>query len=223
MVKKERKTIPRWKKLLVAALGALTIGGGAVATTNINYFKGEKVIEVVDGDTLIIENHQPIRLYGLNAPELDNCMGQDAKRALSSLTLGKRVQLREPVTDQGTRRVMMLVYQNGMLINEVMVRAGLAEYGHQGGSQKKRLDSANTYARDYTIGIYSPVCYQTKPPNQTCTVKGNFDDYKSEKIYFTPACDHYSQVIIQKHQGDNWYCTEKEAQKAGFIKSGTCR
>lgn len=222
MARKKKKVIPRWKKLLVAALVAGTIGGGALTAGNLPYFKGEKVIEVVDGDTFIIENHQPIRLYGLNAPELENCMGQDAKHALSSLILDKRVQLREPIADRGTRRVMTLVYSDEKLINEVMIRAGLAEYANQGGSQKARMDKANAYARENHIGIYSPTCYQTEPPDPACEIKGNFNAYLNKKIYSTPNCSHYPQIIIMKHQGDAWFCSEKEAQKAGFEKSETC-
>lgn len=223
MSKKKKNTIPRWKKLLVAALAAGTIGGGALAAGNLSYFKGEKVIEVVDGDTFIIQNKQPIRLYGVNAPELKNCMGQDAKQALTTLILGKRVQLREPVTDKGTRRVMALVYQNKTLINEVMIRSGLAQYYGEGQSQAERMKKANVYARDNRIGIYSPVCYQTEPPNPNCTIKGNFNDYNDKKEYFTPACDHYGNVIILKYQGDDWFCTETEAKNAGFTKSDTCK
>jgi hypothetical protein len=28
--------------------------------------------------------------------------------------------------------------------------------------------------------------------------------------------------LIQLHQGDQWFCTEKEAVKAGFVKAGGC-
>jgi len=222
MAKKKKKSIPRWKRLLVAALAAGTIGGGALAAGNINYFRGEKVIAVYDGDTFIIENRQLIRLYGLDAPELPNCMGQDAKQALTSLILGKRVQIREPVAD-GSRRVMALVYEGGILINEVMIRAGLAEYKYSRQSQAKRLYSANEYARDNNIGIYSPACIQDKPSDPACVIKGNFDTYKHSKLYVDPSCDHYGQVIIQKHQGDAWFCTEAEARKAGFVKSEACK
>ncbi len=223
MRRKKKRTIPRWKKLLVAALGAATIGGGALAAGNLPYFKGEKVIEVVDGDTFIIENHQPIRLYGINAPDITYCYGKEAKQALSTLILGKRVQLREPEVDRYGRRVMSLVYENGVLINEVMVRAGFGEYGNEGGSQKTRMDAANTYARENHVGIYSSECSQADPPNPSCTIKGNNDTNQREKIYFLPQCWGYGRVLILKFQGDEWFCTEAEARAAGFTKSETCK
>jgi len=222
MKKKKKRTVPRWKRLLVTAIAAGAIGGGALAAGNLPYYKGDKVVEVVDGDTFFIENKQTIRLYGLDAPELENCLGQDAKQALSSLILNKRVQLREPIADQRTRRIMALVYSDGKLINEVMVRAGLAENNGQG-SQKSRMKAANDYARNNHIGIYSPACYQPEPPDPTCVIKGNYDTYQYKKIYVTPDCRYYSLVIIMKHQGDQWFCTETEAKKSGFTKSDECK
>jgi micrococcal nuclease len=186
------------------------------------YFVGEKVVEVVDGDTFIIANRQPIRLYGLDAPELPHCLGQEAKEALSSLVLGKRVILREPFSDGGSR-VMTLVYADGKLINEVMLRAGLAQYRRQGGSETDALKQASDVAKNENIGIYSPTCYQTTPPNPKCAIKGNYDERKAENIYTMPQCNYYSLVIVQKHQGDAWFCSEQEAKEAGFTRSVDCK
>ena len=222
MSRKKKRTIPRWKKLLVAALAAGTIGGGALAAGNLPYFKGEKVVYVVDGDTFITENHQSIRLAGLDAPELGNCMAQDAKKALSSLILGKRVQLRNLQADP-FRRILALVYVKSTLVNEVMIRAGLAQYTEDDSSEKAKLVSANTYARTHTIGIFSPVCTQPEPPDPTCRIKGNNDTKLKKKFYYTPDCRNYSQVLIMKFQGDDWFCTEAEAREAGFTKSDTCK
>ena len=43
---------------------------------------GELVVEVVDGDTFIIQNRQPIRLYGVDAPAVEDCMGTEARQTL---------------------------------------------------------------------------------------------------------------------------------------------
>lgn len=222
MPKSKKRSIPRWKKLLAAAMASVTIGAGAMALRNLPPFAGEKVVEVVDGDTFIIENRQPIRLYGLDAPALENCMGQDARKALSNLILNKRVLIKEPLSD-GRGRVMALIYIDGKLVNEIIIRTGLAQFRRQGGSETERMKVASDYARENSIGIYSPICYQTEPPNPKCAIKGNYDEHRAEKIYFTPACNYYSMVTIQKHQGDDWFCTESEAQKSGFTQAETCK
>lgn len=221
MAKKKKQAVPRWKKLLVAALGAATIGGGVLTAGNLTYFKGEKVIRVLDGDTFLLESYQPIRLYGIDAPELGNCMSEDAKNALTKLIQGKRVQVREPIAE-GNRRIMALVYSDKLLINEVMLRAGLAQYLGEGGSQMARLRAANDYARTNHVGIYSPLCYQPDPPNPACAIKGNDDIRQNKKFYYLPDCPYYTKVVVMKFQGDAWFCTETEAKKAGFTKSDTC-
>ena len=158
---KKKKSNYRWRKLLIGIVGTTVVGIGAYSYKNLPFYIGEKVVEVVDGDTLIIANRQPIRLYGINAPELEYCLGKDAKDALTSLILNKKVILREPLSD-GRGRILALVYQNGRLINEIMIKSGLAQYRRQGGSETEKLSKAN---------------------------------------------------------GDRWFCTEKQAQKAGFTKA----
>ncbi|KKS32065.1 MAG: Nuclease (SNase domain protein) [Candidatus Collierbacteria bacterium GW2011_GWA1_42_60] len=53
----------------------------------------DKVVEVVDGDTFFIQNRQPIRLYGVNTPELGNCYSEESKNELTKMLLGKEVRL----------------------------------------------------------------------------------------------------------------------------------
>lgn len=60
---------------------------------------GSLVINVLDGDTFVLETSQRVRLASLNAPEVNLCGGQEAKEKLNSLVMGKRVVLREPVVD----------------------------------------------------------------------------------------------------------------------------
>ena len=81
------------------------------------------------------------------------------------------------------------------------------------------VKAANDYARNNHIGVYSPRCYQPDPPNPKCPVKGNIDDRTGEKQYLTPDCRHYSKVIIEKYMGEEYFCSEKEAREAGFVKS----
>jgi hypothetical protein len=149
-------------------------------------------------------------------------MGVDAKQALNNLIDNKKVYLREPITDN-YGRIMALVYTDKILVNEVMLKAGLAAYKRQGGSETEKMKAASDYARDNKIGIFSEKCYQTIPPNPKCPIKGNYDEAKNRKVYFRPDCGYYALVAVELYQGDNWYCTEKEAQKAGFTKSDSCQ
>ena len=198
---------------------ALVTGSAALV---LPYYIGEKVVEVVDGDTFFISNRQPIRLYGVDAPELTYAYGQQAKTALTKLVLGKRVILREPLSD-GRGRVMALVYVDGKLVNEYLVKNGLAVYRRQAGSETQVMKAANAYARENHLGIFAPDCYQFSPPDPKCPVKGNIDDRTREKLYIPVGCPVYNQVVIEKNMGETWFCSENQALKAGFSKSPSCR
>jgi micrococcal nuclease len=222
MSQKKKAKFPTWKKLLAVAVTTATIGAGTVAVKNLPYYIGEDVLEVVDGDTFFIKaNHQPVRLYGVDAPELGYCLGDEARRALSNLILGKKVFLRNPFAD-GSGRVIALVYADGKLVNEIMVKAGLVDYKN-GGAESNAMKEANDYARGNKIGIFSEKCLQTKPPNPSCSIKANYSEETKQKTYYTPLCGYYSLVFVQLYRGDAWFCSEAEAVKAGFTKAESCK
>src|SRR3989344_1179297 len=190
----------------------------AGASVGLPYFVGEKVIQVIDGDSFKIANKQTIRLASLNAPETGRCMGKEATEALTKKILNKRVVLRDVKTDI-YRRIIALVYVNGELVNAYMIKNGLATTTREAGDENEVVKAANDYARNNHIGVYSPRCYQPDPPNPKCVIKGNIDDRTGEKQYLTPDCRHYSKVIIEKYMGEEYFCSEKEAREAGFVKS----
>lgn len=80
---------------------------------------------VVDGDTLIIQKTQ-IRLFGIEAPELDHPYGKNAKSALISLCKGKRVRAEVIAQDAHGRTVAQCWLEDGRDISAEMVKLGLA-------------------------------------------------------------------------------------------------
>ncbi len=94
-----------------------------------------KVVSVADGDTLTVATpgagRVKVRLYGIDAPEVRHeevrgqPFGQNARRALRALTLGRSVRV--AVVDVDThKRVVGVVYESGVDINLAMVREGWA-------------------------------------------------------------------------------------------------
>lgn len=80
---------------------------------------------VVDGDTIVIQKTQ-IRLFGVDAPELDHPHGKNAKWALVNLCKGKTI--RAEVTDEDAygRTVAKCHLQDGRDLSAEMVKLGLA-------------------------------------------------------------------------------------------------
>lgn len=182
------------------------------------------VLEVLDGDTLLLEGKTRLRLRHLDAPELNYCAGSEAKQFLESLVKGKKIIIREKILDQQAR-AMALVYLGRTLINEKVLASGWARYHADQTSQKSKLKKAAAYAKEAQLGLYSPKCYQKENlENPQCLIKGNIDKNKAQdnKKYYFPGCGNYKNTIVEKDLGEDWFCTEEEAQKAGFTKSKTC-
>ncbi len=94
-----------------------------------------KVVSVADGDTLTVApegaGRVKVRLYGIDAPEVRHKetpgqpFGQNARRALRALTLGRNVAVAIVDIDAHDRAVGV-VYESGVDINLAMVREGWA-------------------------------------------------------------------------------------------------
>ena len=160
----------------------------------------------------------------LDAPELENCGGAEAKDFLTNLVKDKKIVLKENILDQ-YGRPMALVYLNNQSINLKMIQSGWARYHSDNTELTEELKAAASEIKAQKIGIYGPDCYQTENLAQPeCNIKANIDknSYTNNKKYYLPNCAQYDFTIIEKDIGESWFCTEKQAQAAGFIKAETC-
>lgn len=217
-MKKKKKT--SWKKVALT-IGAIGIIAGSATVVKRIVDPRETVIEVIDGDTFKISDKQNIRLAGLDAPEIQYCFGKESKEALENKILGKKVVIKEPRTDI-YRRVVALVYLDGELVNEYMAKNGYALHRAGSNSMTPVIRDANNFARENNLGIFSNECSPLTPPKTTCTIKGQIPYTTGDKIYLTPDCRYYDVSEVERYRGEDWFCTEKEAKAAGFIKSSNC-
>lgn len=181
------------------------------------------VKEVLDGDTFILNNGDRIRLLSIDAPEKGRCGATEASQALSTLVAGKPVTIQEERRDQYGRR-MGLVSVGKTLINEAMLASGWARPTYDKNSQKDRLQAASHQATEGKLGIHSPLCKKINPtpPNPNCTIKGNIDKASWDHLYHLPTCRHYNQIILELDMGEQFFCSEDEAQAAGFTLAPDC-
>jgi len=92
-----------------------------------------RVVDVADGDTITIEPkhggaRSKVRLHGIDAPEMGQPFGQAAKAFVVKATLYKDVDVQ--VTPQGKdqygRIVAVIVLPDGAVLQEKLLREGLA-------------------------------------------------------------------------------------------------
>ncbi|MCX6816899.1 MAG: thermonuclease family protein [Candidatus Beckwithbacteria bacterium] len=181
-----------------------------------------KVIGVIDGDTLVMDGKVRLRLRHIDAPELEFCGGEEAKDLLTKLVDQKKIRVEEKIMDQ-YGRPMALVYIGDTLVNLKMLESGWARYHSDQTSQTEPIQAVANQAKTDRLGIYSPKCYQKEnPDNPKCNIKGNIDKNSTARKYYLPNCAQYAFTIVEKDIGEDWFCTEKDAQVAGFVKAATC-
>lgn len=147
-----------------------------VSCQNLNRPSGQmtRVERVVSGQTIEIADRsvavpllEPIRLIGIQAPDIrQNPWGQEARIQLEKLTLGQEVLLEFDTQEKdGFDRLLAYVWLGGKLINEYMVKEGLALAKPDFPNTKymERLTNAQEKARLMGLGIWNP----NQPMRQT--------------------------------------------------------
>lgn len=181
------------------------------------------VTQVLDGDSFVISPDQSIRLANIDAPEADLCFGQQAKQFLENLVLDKYVDIKVYGRDAYQRTVALVYLPDGQLVNQIMAQNGMGIYTSTNTDEREKINQAVESARNNQIGIFSQTCSQTENiDNPKCNIKGNIGKHDREKYYHLPNCAEYNRTVVELHLGEQWFCTENEAQKAGYTKSKNC-
>lgn len=117
-----------------------------------------KVTRIIDGDTFETETGEKVRLIGINAPEISDIFGQDAKQYLSYLIENKTVDLQADTISNGRdhyQRLLRYVILNGVDINKKMVSDGFAfAYLKYKFSKSIEYEQAQLQARETNRGIW---------------------------------------------------------------------
>lgn len=204
------------------------------------------VERVIDGDTIDIENDKRIRLLGIDSPERDECYYTEAKNYLKKLIEGKDIRIEKDIsgTDRYDRYLRYIYIpaddpeDDDIFVDELLVREGYAFTFPVAPDNRYRdlLARAEEKAREARRGLWSSDCEYyserkeakslrevgSEPPNKECTIKGNISEKGYGKLYFLEGCPNYSRIKIDTRKGESWFCTEKEAKKAGFTRSESC-
>lgn len=98
-------------------------------TSNVLYKSPETffVNRVIDGDTIVIDTGERVRLIGINAPEQKEKCFNEAKEKLDELISGENVALEKDLEDKDKyERLLRYVRLDNKIINLEMVSTGFA-------------------------------------------------------------------------------------------------
>lgn len=206
-----------------------------------------KVTRVIDGDTIEIEGGERVRYIGIDTPEtvdprkIVQCFGVESSKKNKELVEGKTVRLEKDITDRDKyHRLLRYVWLGDMLINLSLVQGGFA-HSYSYPPDIKYQDQfvvAERQAREAKLGLWnacgseSSTANVSKPQTQSstsvqksgsgCSIKGNINA-SGEKIYHVSGCGSYTKTRIDEQRGERWFCSEAEAQSAGWRKALNCR
>lgn len=226
------------RPLLAVAL-TVALCGVADARTKVDDLSGSAI--VLDGDTLAIGSDK-VRLHGVDAFEAEQtctdargeaygCGGR-ATRYLASLVLGGLVACSGRDVDQ-YGRLVAVCSAGSVDLGAALVRAGhavayrrySADYiGLEAGARAARAGAwSGTFvpSADYRArarGGTVAVAQRAAPQGVgACAIKGNVNR-KGQRIYHLPADPYYAPT-----RPEAMFCSEREAEAAGFRRAGRTR
>ena len=112
------------------------------------------ITKIIDGDTVVIQGGEHVRLLGIDSYERGERCYSEAKSRLEELVLGKKVSIESEGDDKDQYdRLLRWISLNGESVNEKMVSEGLAIARFYGDSKYKAdIQEAERNAIENKIG-----------------------------------------------------------------------
>lgn len=194
------------------------------------------VVRVIDGDTIVVDGDVHVRLLGIDAPEQGDCFYEESKDALVNLVDGEEVRLEKDISDKDNfgRLLRYVFLENNLFVNDSLLEEGYADVlsSSQDMEYRRLLTSSRNQAITQRKGMWGacenqeekaetifPLEKNDIPTDSECLIKGNISEHGYGKVYFSPDDPNYNQVKISFDKGEQFFCTEQEAEAAGFVKN----
>ena len=202
--------------LLLAALLAAGCGLAPQAP-----LQKARVVQVIDGDTLVLEGGKHLRLVGIDAPEMERkgrpaqFLAHKARAYLAQLTQGKVVRLEYgPLRYDHYGRVLAhLILADGTLVEAALLSQGLAHvYFHPPNlGLWKELLAAQKEAIKARRGIWQKALHQDEP---------FYLANRHTLRFHRPGCPH-AKKIAPANRGK--FTSLKEAYLKGYSPCRSCK
>jgi micrococcal nuclease len=195
-----------------------------------------ELVDVIDGDTIKVKYNgktETIRYLLLDTPEVRHQTlgnqpgGDEASARHKEIMENGQVSIEFDVGDRmdDYDRLLAYVYIDGESVQEILLKEGLGRVAYVFPPNTRYLDEfeeAQEIAKEAKKGIWEVENYATErgfnqavfEENNKCLIKGNINR-EGNKIYHVPDSSSYIQT-----NPEEWFCSEKDAQDAGFRKAG---
>jgi len=139
-------------------------------------FEYALVTDVIDGDTVILEDGESVRLIGINAPEKGMQHYNEAKEFLEILVLNQKVRLEKDLTNRDIYgRLLRYVFTSDIFVNFEMVKNGFAnQYDYPPDVKySSQLKEAEKLAEQKQLGVWEKSCFSLIKLTLNYDAKGN--------------------------------------------------
>jgi len=116
-----------------------------------------RVVGVQDGDSITVmrrDERVQLRLHGVDCPELHQAFGEAAKKLTSALVFGATVRVRRVTADRYGRMVAVVTLADGRVLQEELLRAGLAWWFRRYAPKEARFAQLEEAAREARLGLW---------------------------------------------------------------------
>ena len=216
--------------LVVACIGLL-----AAAFSPATYAQLSGPASVTDGDSLKVSGHR-VRLHGIDAPESAQTCRADGKPwscgTAATSALRKRLAGRPVACEERDRdrygRIVAICRIAGKDVNAWMVAQGWAlAYRKYSTDYVPQERAAKAARRGLWRGAFVPpwdwrrgkrLQGAVRTGAGECRIKGNISR-TGARIYHVPGGRSYDRTRIDTSKGERWFCTEAQAEAAGWRRS----
>ncbi len=115
------------------------------------------VVAVHNGDTFTVQNGSSlykVRLSDVDAPEMSQVFGKQARQYTEQRVLGRQVWVNVSMVDRYGRQIGEVILEDGWVLNEELVYAGLAWYYRVNPVRNARLQQLEQYAFSKKLGLW---------------------------------------------------------------------
>lgn len=193
-----------------------------------------RVATVINGETLRINNTM-IRLEGVEAPDRSQtCQGTTGKKrwkcgemaqvALERVARGKAVKCQTGTTPDAHGRLNgTCTLEDGRDVGAILVEGGhvFSTSSFFGGYAVQENEAKRQKIGIWANDIERPAEYRAKLWDSAkltapdgCPIKGTVTS--AGKLYVLPWSSEYPKATVRPQRGERWFCSEGEAQAAGW-------